>query len=152
MLTLPVSELIPILQIAIGPVILVSGVALLLLTMTNRLGRVIDRSRLLSRDLKRMPPSEHDRIRAQLRILLSRAILIRRAITLAAVSVLASAVLVIVLFVTALFRLEDAWLIGILFIGSMLCLIGAIAGFILDINQSLLAMHLELEAEEKSQG
>jgi hypothetical protein len=32
------AELIPILQIAIGPVILISGVGLLLLSMTNRLG------------------------------------------------------------------------------------------------------------------
>jgi hypothetical protein len=30
---------------AIGPVILISGVGLLLLTMTNRLGRAIDRAR-----------------------------------------------------------------------------------------------------------
>ena len=38
------SELVPILQIAIGPAILISGVGLLLLSMTNRLGRVIDRA------------------------------------------------------------------------------------------------------------
>ena len=38
---------IPTLQTAIGPVILISGVALLLLTMTNRLGRAIDRARLI---------------------------------------------------------------------------------------------------------
>lgn len=35
-------DLIPTLQTAIGPVILISGVALLLLTVTNRLGRAID--------------------------------------------------------------------------------------------------------------
>jgi hypothetical protein len=45
-----VSQLIPVLQTAIGPVILISGVGLLLLTMTNRLGRVIDRSRILSQN------------------------------------------------------------------------------------------------------
>ena len=41
-------DLVPILQMAVGPVILISGVGLLLLSMTNRLGRVIDRSRLLA--------------------------------------------------------------------------------------------------------
>jgi hypothetical protein len=41
-------ELVPTIQLAIGPVILVSGVGLLLLSMTNRFGRVIDRSRQLS--------------------------------------------------------------------------------------------------------
>jgi hypothetical protein len=46
------TELIPVLQMAIGPVILISGVGLLLLSMTNRLGRVIDRARLLYRELR----------------------------------------------------------------------------------------------------
>ena len=44
---LTLTELIPILQIAVGPVILISGVGLLLLSMTNRLGRAIDRARIL---------------------------------------------------------------------------------------------------------
>ena len=38
-------DLIPSLQIAIGPVILISGVALLMGSINNRLGRTIDRSR-----------------------------------------------------------------------------------------------------------
>jgi hypothetical protein len=53
-----VAELIPVLQVAVGPVILVSGVGLLLLTMTNRLARVIDRSRLLYRELRDHPSTE----------------------------------------------------------------------------------------------
>jgi len=38
-----VTELIPVLQVAIGPVVLISGIGLLILSMTNRFGRVIDR-------------------------------------------------------------------------------------------------------------
>ena len=38
------DQLIPILQLAIGPVILISGVGLLLLTLTNRFGRLVDRA------------------------------------------------------------------------------------------------------------
>jgi hypothetical protein len=41
------KDLFPDLQIAIAPVILISGVGLLLLSMTNRLGRTIDRARQL---------------------------------------------------------------------------------------------------------
>ena len=144
---IPISELIPILQIAVGPVILVSGIGLLLLTMTNRLGRVVDRARLLGHELKNAPAGEQEALRAQLRILSGRAELIQLAITLASVSVLLAAVLVIVLFSTALFRLEVAWLIGLLFIGCMLSLIASIAAFILDVNRSLVAMRLELESE-----
>ena len=42
------TELVPILQLAIGPVILISGVGMLLLTFTNRFGRVVDRTRGLA--------------------------------------------------------------------------------------------------------
>jgi len=132
------------LQTAIGPVILISGIGMLLLTMSNRLGRVIDRSRLLASELKRHPDNQEP-ILAQLKILQFRAVLVKRAITLACVGVLLASILIITLFFTALFRLEDAWLISILFIGCMVSLIGSMVAFIRDVNQSLLALSLELE-------
>src|SRR5688572_19515401 len=55
----PLNEIVPVLQVAIGPVILISGVGLLLLTMTNRLGRAIDRARSLVRELRE--GRDHDR-------------------------------------------------------------------------------------------
>src|SRR5579859_2639184 len=50
--SIPIHDLIPVLQVAIGPVILISGVGLLLLTLTNRLGRAVDRSRAQDRQLR----------------------------------------------------------------------------------------------------
>ena len=46
------KDLIPLLPTAIGPVILISGVGLLLLSMTNRFGRIIDRSRILAHEMR----------------------------------------------------------------------------------------------------
>ena len=63
------AELVPVLQVAIGPVILVSGVGLLLLTMTNRLGRILDRTRLLVRERRAAGGDEGRLISAQLEIL-----------------------------------------------------------------------------------
>lgn len=143
-----VADLIPVLQVAVGPVILVSGVGLLLLTMTNRLARVIDRSRLLYRELRDSPGVDRLTTLAQLRTLDERARLLQRAITLASVSVLLAAVLVIVLFLTAIFRWEDPWLIGLLFIGCMLSLIGSLLAFIRDLNRSLEALRLEVDQVE----
>jgi hypothetical protein len=143
---LSVSELVPILQTAIGPVILISGIGMLLLTMTNRLSRLIDRSRSLAGELKRHP-EDQGAILAQLKILQYRAVLAKRAITLAGVGVLLASILIITLFFTALFRLEDAWLISLLFIGCMVCLIGSMVAFLRDVNQSLVALSLELETK-----
>jgi hypothetical protein len=142
-----VTQLVPVLQTAIGPVILISGVGLLLLTMTNRLGRAIDRARILVGTLPNTTETRRVKIAAQLQILWRRARLIRLAIALASVSALAAAILIIVLFLTALWQIETSWIIVILFIVCMLCLIGSLALFIHDINQSLAALKLELEAE-----
>lgn len=147
-----VNELIPVLQVAIGPVILISGVGLLLLTMTNRYGRVIDRSRLLCRDLEGTVGAEREYVLAQLGILMRRAELIRLAILLAGVSVLLAASLVIILFLTALFSLEVAWLITLVFSSCMLALIGSLAAFILDVNRSLAALKLEVRKDMQQDG
>lgn len=139
-----VSQLIPILQTAIGPAILISGIGLLLLTMTNRLGHVVDRARTLSAALLNTNDGGRTKIVEQIQILWRRTHLIRLAIILASVSALLSSILIIVLFVSTLWRIEIAWLIVLLFIISMGCLMGSLIVFIYDVNQSLVALRLEL--------
>jgi hypothetical protein len=143
-----VAHLIPVLQTAIGPMILISGLGLILLTMTNRLGRTIDRVRVLTAELPIVTEDKGVKISAQLTILWRRARLIRTAILLSAMSALAAAILIIVIFFTALWQLDVAWLIGVLFILCMLCVIGALIFVILDINQSLAALKLELVVDK----
>ncbi|MEA1978260.1 MAG: DUF2721 domain-containing protein [Chloroflexota bacterium] len=143
-----VAQLIPVLQTAIGPMILISGIGLLLLTMTNRLGRAIDRARILVGSLPNTTEAKREKTVAQLRILWGRARMIRLAIALASISALAAAILIIVLFTTALLQMESAWIIVTLFMISLVSLIGSLVIFIRDINQSLAALKLELAVEE----
>jgi hypothetical protein len=138
------AQLIPVLQTAIGPMILISGIGLLLLSMTNRLGRTIDRARLLADELVGTTGTKRDKVSAQIRVLWRRARLIRLAIALSSMSSLSAAILIIVLFFTALWQVETAWLVGALFIACMLCLIGSLVVFIHDINLALAALKLEL--------
>ncbi|HEX2986570.1 MAG TPA: DUF2721 domain-containing protein [Chloroflexota bacterium] len=141
------AGLVQTLQTAIGPVVLVSGVGLLLLTMTNRLGRVVDRARLLARERRGLTGEARDKLEAQLVILGQRARLLRLAIALAAFCVLFAAVLVISLFITALAGASVPWLIAGLFILSMGSLIAAMVEFIRDINKALQATALEVGEE-----
>ncbi len=140
------TDLIPILQMAIGPVILISGVGLLLLSMTNRFGRGIDRSRLLTEAFRKAAPRARGRLSAQLKILSHRARLVRLTITLATLSLLLTAVLIIALFLAALLRLEIGVIVIVLFITSMGSLIGSLVVFIRDINLSLAALKHEIES------
>ncbi len=141
------EQLIPTLQIALGPVILISGVGLLILSMTNRLGRTIDRSRQLV-ELRRQADDENRiRVNLQLGILWRRARLLRTAITLAGVAVLLDALLMILLFLGALVELPVAVVLALAFTGCMLALIGSIVFFLRDINLALRALAHELQIE-----
>ena len=143
------EQIIPELRDAIGPVILISGVGLLLLTMTNRLGRAIDRARQLKADLSKRTEAEREHLQAQVAIIYQRAKLIRMSITLAAMSALLAAALVVVLFLAALLRWENVWLVSLIFIACMVSLIASLVAFIRDINLSLRALKLELGSDRE---
>jgi hypothetical protein len=141
----PLSQFVTVLQTAIGPALLISGVGLLLLTLVNRLNHITDRTRSLVDQLHHQPGT-HGKVKAaQLAILWRRARLIRLSIVFASASALFAALLIVILFLSSLFGIEDAWLIGLLFVTAMAALILALLCFISDINQSLKALRLELE-------
>lgn len=139
------SELTSILQAAVSPVILISGVGLLILSMTNRFGRVVDRSRLIGGALREAPPTERPRLQSQLEILFRRARLLRVAISGATLSVLVAAILVIALFLAAFLHVEVVLLSAILFIACLTMLIISLVAFLKDISLSLSALKLELK-------
>jgi hypothetical protein len=140
------NDLMPMLQGAIGPVILISGVGLLLLSMTNRFSRVLDISRQLAAILRRAPESERQRLRSELEILYGRARLLRTAIALAILSVLTAALLVISLFLAASLHWQWGGMGALLFIVCLLALIASLCCFLLDFNRSLKALKLELHS------
>lgn len=141
------TNLIPTLQLAIGPAILISGVGLILLSMTNRIGRVIDRSRQLTHDLRETSEAEREKILAEVRVLWLRAKITRAGIALAVLSALLAALLIISLFLGALLNLGIAKTLVGLFVMCMVCLIGALLMFFWDINLSLKALKLEMPRE-----
>ena len=143
------QNLVPTLQVAIGPVILISGVGLLLLSITNRLGRAIDRSRQLQEVYRTGTEADRARVRGQLKILWRRACLIRASIVWASSGVLLAALLIIFLFISSLLDWQMAAVIVILFCGCLAAIIMALIYFIRDINLSLHALRLDLDYTEK---
>lgn len=141
------TTLIPTLQLAIGPVILISGIGLILLSMTNRFGRVIDRVRLLAPNMGGASGAEREKVLGEVRVLWLRAKIIRAAIASAVLSALLAALLIISLFLGALLSLGIAEVIIALFVMCMIFLITAMVLFFWDINLSLKALRLELPAD-----
>ena len=143
--TLPLKDLLPVLQLAIGPVILISGVGLLLLTITNRLGRVVDRARHLARELAATPAGTvSSKLHLQITILNRRAGILRASCMMLALTVLSAALLILLLFLAELTRSEAGVLVVVIFCIGQLSLIGSVIAFMRDINMSLNALRLEL--------
>ena len=146
------ADLIPMLQFSIGPVILISGVALILGSINNRLGRTIDRSRHLAEARNRSTDAQQRAVQdEQLKILWRRAHILQVAITLAVASVLCAALLIISIFVAAVCHLEIAAVVIALFICCLGCMIASLIFFLRDINMSLHALGMEIGATNGNQ-
>jgi len=146
---IPIHQLIPVLQMAIGPVILISGIGLLLLTLSNRFGRAVDRSRLLGREMRDAPEQQKRKLAGQVSVLYWRAAPIRLSITMAAMSVLLAAVMIIVLFRSALLQLEAGGIVvTALFVACLGALIISLIAFMREIQLSLSALKVELSFQD----
>ncbi len=145
MKALSLTQLVPVLQLAIGPVILISGVGLLLLTLSNRFGRMMDRSRDIIRELSAQghPPAVEQNLHRQVAILQRRAWILRLSITMSAVTILMVGILILSLFVAAIWQLEAGPYLVTIFCIAILSLIGSILAFIADMNLALRAVHLD---------
>lgn len=141
---LPTSFL-PVIQLAVTPVILLSGVGALMITLTNRMGRVVDRTRALAGQMRQATDGERAHLDSQLAILWRRAKLIRRAVTYAGLSMLLSCLLVMGIFADASFRWDFGRELVVIFVASVLCLIAALVAFLRDIWMSLAALRLEVD-------
>lgn len=133
------------LQLAVSPVILISAYGLLLLSMTNRLGRAIDRARQLVREGS---PGKEE----QITIIARRAVWIRSAIVFTSLALIAAALLVLVLFGSVHLTINIAPVVAVLFIGSLVSLVIGLTYFLVDIFASLHAMQAELESARSATG
>jgi hypothetical protein len=139
------EELLPIIQLAITPVILITGLGSLLLTMTNRMARIVDRTRSLAGQVRSAGPDDRIHAEQQLRIMFRRSRFIRLAVTLNTMSIFCAGLLVVLIFVGAIWRLEVAPGIVSLFFASVSLLIAALIAFLRDNFMSLSALRLEVD-------
>lgn len=148
MSTTGLDELVPVLQIAVGPVILISGVGLLLLSLTNRFGRTVDRSRQLIQDLRQAGEPDRVALKSQIDVLYRRARMIQVSIIMGAMSALFAALLIITLFLTALLKWQSTLLLTSFFVVCLAMLIGSLFTFIVDMHWSLRALRLQMGQEK----
>lgn len=127
-----------IIQLAIAPVFLLTGVGTNMLVLTNRLARIIDRSRTLEERLEEPDhaPDKEQAARDELEVLFRRARKINRAIFLSTTCALLICMVVAALFVTDALDLRLASVIAGMFVLAMVSLTGS---FVYLLREILLA-------------
>lgn len=114
-----------IIQLAVAPVFLLTGVGTNLLVLTNRLARIIDRSRVLENNIDALGKPVEPDLLEEIEALFRRAHLINQAITLSTTCALLICVVIAALFVGDALSLKFSTLIALLFVLAMLALIGS---------------------------
>ncbi|MBD2859778.1 DUF2721 domain-containing protein [Spongiibacter sp. KMU-158] len=121
-------------QQAVAPVFLLAGIGAMLNVLTNRLARIIDRSRLLHARLESVSEEKAKVIHQELAVLTKRGRVVHRAIGFATTSALLVCVVIAVLFISAIAQWSSGVVVVGLFVLAMGCLIIALSGFLREIQ------------------
>jgi hypothetical protein len=140
-----IPQLVRILSASIAPVIVISGVGLLLLSMTNRYSRVIDRARELIKDFEESSAeARRASLLEQVRITYRRGRILRTSIIISSVSILFVAVTVLALFAGQVAHATVDYVSVPCFGLALVALVGSLYFFIQDVRISLQALELEI--------
>jgi len=141
----PTPIFVQFLEISITPVALISGVGLILLSVTNRLGRTIDRSRALIAEYHNAGNPRKKIIKAELEILNKRNRYLKTAMGGISFSILTSSLMIPVLLVMALLKVDLSWIGSSFLVLSIAGIITAAIYFFADVALSLKALDVELK-------
>lgn len=121
-------------QQAVAPVFLLAGIGGILNVLTNRLARIIDRSRNLHNRLETVSEERGQVIRDELTMLTRRARVVHRSIGFSTASALMVCVVIAMLFVSAVMGWNSSVAVASLFVLAMCFLIVALTGFLREIQ------------------
>jgi len=128
-----VTSVAQVIQLAVAPVFLLAGVGATLNVLASRIGRIIDRARILEDQLLRATPEQTEELHVRLRVLSRRATFINRAIALCVLCGLLVSLVVAALFVSSSLHLDLATPIAVVFVIALLSLAMALLHFLREV-------------------
>ena len=132
-------------QLALGPVFLLTGIASILNVMTNRLARVIDRARKSAAEIAGYDPAARRRAAVELGLLGRRTVAAHWAIGLCTCSALFVCVVVAILFVGNFTPFSADALVAGLFIIAMVLLIAGLLLFLMEVQLAMKSVRIRSE-------
>ena len=146
----PISAIAHVIQLAIAPVFLITGVCTLLNVLANRLGRIVDRARALEAQLQAPNESRRAQMEAELKRLCRRARMVNMAITCSTISALLTCIMISTLFTGTFVPANLAKVITVLFVAAMLLLFLALLAFLGEVI--LATRNLRITATSQASG
>ena len=128
-----VPEIAGVIQLAVAPVFMLTAVGAILAALGSRLGRAVDRRRVLEERLTRMPREERPSAEQELATIARRIRFVYLSILFAVVSALFICLLIVGAFLGAFVRADLSYTIGAMFIFAMLALIACLLLFLREI-------------------
>jgi len=122
-----------VIQLSVAPVFLLTAIGTMLSVMTNRLGRIIDRARVLETRLESASPEGVPHLHAYLATLSRRADLIGHAITLCTCTAVLVCSVIALLFLGDYLRYDMSVPVAALFVLAMLLLVAGLVNFLREI-------------------
>lgn len=141
----PNMSFMTVLQNSISPIALISGVGLLLISLTNRLSRTIDAVRKMSKEVNTTTGKEQERKVTQLKIIYKRSKLLRNGISSIAFSIFSSSLIVLLNLIMTITNHDLHTLAMVLLFFSISGIIGAAFFLFFDVTLTLTALSYEVE-------
>lgn len=141
-----IETLAQVIQLAVAPVFLLAGIAGLLGVLSTRLGRIIDRARVIELRIPEATVEEQQLLlRSESTVLWTRIGLINWAIRLCATGALTVCLTIVALFVGDFVRFNISGAIALLFVIAMALIISGLVFFVREVNVSARHMRQGLE-------
>ena len=122
-----------VIQLSVAPVFLLTAIATLINAMSGRLGRIIDRRRLMQDRLQQADASHADQFNSELSLLIRRSRLIYLGILFSVLAALFICLVVAGAFVGALVEVELSKLVAVVFILAMSSMIVSLGLFLREV-------------------
>jgi MFS family permease len=148
--TAPLDTVVHIIQLALTPVFLLSGIAALLNVFATRLSRVADRVDQILKDIEGAEPERAVVLTLSLARLRRRSLALDVAVVLAAIAAAATCGSVLTLFVGALRDVTVAWWLFAAFGFAVVCTIGAILAYTAEMLMTGSGVREEVAAQRRS--
>lgn len=137
-----INDVAHVIQLAVAPVFLLTGVGAILSVLVNRLGRVVDRFRVLEQNLPAVSEASLVSLQIEMAILARRARMIHWAIGLCTGCALLVCMVIATLFIGSITAVEMPAVIAILFILAMLTLVAGLVFFLREIALAKGSIHV----------